>query len=503
MVDIQEAINLQSQGKFEQAEKIYLEFLKNEPEQPDVSNLLGLIYLCTNKFDLAKKYFEFAIKGFPCAEYYQNYGLLYYKQQQFEQAMLLFEKSMEYEPTNVNFIRKFAKLAQEAKQYQKAIDFYKKSLNIEPKDCVGLNNVGILYEKLHDAETAKEYYKKSLKIKPNYEAFHNLGVLYRNERNLDESIRCLKEALKFQPYNDETLKSLGMTYLHKKDIKNGHKYFEKSRTSIFHKSERKKYRNYWDGKEHLDKTLLVYYFVGYGDHIMFSRYLPFLKKFFKKVKVSEPEALQSLFRDNFPGIEVTNTEDDDYDYSANIMELYNVLKMDFDHIPYSEGYYKADETLVKKFKEEHFTTNKPKIGLFWQGNPKVLKNRSIKLKELDKVLALENIDFYSFEIDDTENQISAYPHIKDLKPALKDFSYTAAALMNLDILVTIDSAIAHLAGALGVKTYLLLPYASEWRWFDDTETTPWYNSVTIFKQTENWIWQDVVERLYDKLKNLN
>ncbi len=503
MVDIQEAINLQSQGKFEQAEKIYLEFLKNEPKQPDVSNLLGLIYLCTNKFDLAKKYFEFAIKGFPCAEYYQNYGLLYYKQQQFEQAMLLFEKSMEYEPTNVNFIRKFAKLAQEAKQYQKAIDFYKKSLNIEPKDCVGLNNVGILYEKLHDAETAKEYYKKSLKIKPNYEAFHNLGVLYRNERNLDESIRCLKEALKFQPYNDETLKSLGMTYLHKKDIKNGHKYFEKSRTSIFHKSERKKYRNYWDGKEHLDKTLLVYYFVGYGDHIMFSRYLPFLKKFFKKVKVSEPEALQSLFRDNFPGIEVTNTEDDDYDYSANIMELYNVLKMDFDHIPYSEGYYKADATLVKKFKEEHFATNKPKIGLFWQGNPNVLKNRSIKLKELDKVLALENIDFYSFEIDDVENQISAYPHIKDLKPALKDFSYTAAALMNLDILVTIDSAIAHLAGALGVKTYLLLPYASEWRWFDDTETTPWYDSVTIFKQTENWIWQDVVERLYDKLKNLN
>lgn len=493
MVDIQKALEFQSQEKFDEAEKIYLEFLKIEPEQPDVSNLLGMVYLCTNKFSLAQQYFEFAVKGFPCAEYYQNLGISYYKQKKYEQAMQFFEKAIEYEPQNVDFIRKFAKLAKDAKQIDYAINFYKKSLDIIYNDQIGWNNIGLLYEQKHDYKSAKNAYVKSLKIKKNYEALHNLGVLYRTERNYNESINCLKEALKLNPKAEKSLLAIGMSYLSKKDFKNGYKYYTTKKPEV-----QNLYKNHWDGSEHKDKTLLVYYDSGFGDQIMFCRYLNLVKPFFKNIKFLTHSSLYRLFKDNFKDIEIVLNNNKTYDYSDNIMYLNYHLDMDFGHIPNSNGYLKAEKSNNTKF-----NTSKTKIGLFWQGNYDGYKNRAIALKELAPLLSIPNTQYYGFVKEDKLNQIKEYPQIIDLSSDINDFYDTASMLLNLDLFITIDTAAANLAGALGIKTYLLLPYASEWRWFDDTETTPWYDSVTIFKQTENWIWQDVVERLYDKLKNLN
>lgn len=107
----------------------------------------------------------------------------------------------------------------------------------------------------------------------------------------------------------------------------------------------------------------------------------------------------------------------------------------------------------------------------------------------------DDIEFYSLEKGDSLNQIADFPKIVNLEPELNSFSDTAGALMNLDLLITIDTGIAHLAGALGVKTYLLLPYSSEWRWFSDTEKTPWYPNFTLFKQEKEGDWEEVVKRI--------
>ena len=490
MADIQEALNLQMQGKFEEAGKIYLEFLNENPKQPDVSNLLGLIYLNTQKYESAQKYFEYATEGFPCAEYYQNLGFAFYKQQLYEKAMPCFEKAIEYEPDNVDFIRNFAKMAQKAQQTDYAIKFYQKSLNIAPDDPIGLNNLGLLYEQKHDYTAAKESYIKSLKIKNNYEAQHNLGVLYRIERNFQESINCLKKALKFQPSSEKTLLALGMSYLSQKDFKNGYKYYMTKKPEV-----QSLYKNHWDGTQHKDKTLLVYYDSGFGDQIMFCRYLNIVKEHFKQVKMFTHASLFNLFKNNFIDIEVVLNNDGNYDYSDNIMYLNYHLGMDFDNIPYSKGYLKA-----KKSDDKRFDTNKKKIGLFWQGNYDGYKNRAIALKELAPLLDTENAQFYGFVKEDKLNQIKEYPQIVDIGTDLKDFADTASKLMNLDLFITIDTAAANLAGALGVKTFLLLPYASEWRWFNDVKTTPWYDSVTIVKQKTHWDWAPVVENIYEELK---
>lgn len=490
MADIQEALNLQSQGKLDEAQKIYLDFLEENPKQPDVSNLMGLIFLQKNDLENALKYFEYAAEGFPCAEYCQNLGLVQYKQKDFSAAMENFSKAVDFESENIDFIRNIAQMAKKANQADYGIKFFEKCLKFDPEDPVGWNNIGLLYEQKHDYKSAKDCYIKSLKVKENYEAAHNLGVLHRMERNFTESLRCLKQALKLKPNAEFTLLALGMTYLSLKDFENGYKYYMTKKPEVF-----AQYKNHWDGNAHPDSTLLVYYDSGFGDQIMFCRYLNYVKEKFKKVKLFTHPGLKKLFDTNFPDIEVVARNDVEYDFSDNIMYLNYHLGMDFDSIPCSSGYLAAENST-----DERFNVNDKKIGLFWQGNYDGYSNRAIKLKELAPILGTNGCKFFGFVKEDKENQIAEFPQIIDIGSGLGDFYDTASKLLNLDLFITIDTAAANLAGALGVKTFLLLPYASEWRWFDDTKTTPWYDSVTIFKQKEHWNWAEVVEEINGILK---
>lgn len=493
MPNIQEALDLQMQGKFGEAEQIYLRFLKESPKQPDVSNLLGLIYLQTQKLNKAQEYFEYAVEGFPCAEYYQNLGLIYYKKKSFPKAMECFEKAIAFESKNAEFIKNFAKMAKTANQTDFAIKFLKQYLSLVPQDSAGWNNLGLLYDYEHkyDLTSAKDCYTKSLKIKQNYEALHNLGILYRMERNFDKSIKCLQKALRLNPNSNKTNLAIGMSYLSKKDFQNGYKHYMTKKPQIA-----ALYQNHWEGTTHKDKTLLVYYDSGFGDQIMFCRYLNLVKEKFAKVKLFTLPHLKKLFEINFPDIEIKLFNDNKYDFSDNIMYLNYHLGLDFEHIPFSHGYLNAE-----KSHNPIFCTKNQKIGLCWQGNYDGYTNRAISLSQLSSLLDLPECTFYSFVKEDKEKQIKEFPQIIDVGTTLQDFYDTASKLLNLDLFITIDTAVANLAGALGVKTYLLLPYASEWRWFSDTKTTPWYDSVTIFKQKEPNNWTNVIEEIKEQLKN--
>lgn len=490
-VDIALAFDLHNQGKLDEAEKLYLEFLKENPKHPDVSNLLGSIYLNKQKFDFAKEFFEYAVAGFPCAEYYQNLGLAYYGLKKYVQSMDCFSKAIDFESENVEFIRNIAELARKAEQTDKAIEFYIKCLALDSKDIVGWNNLGLLYKKKHDLLNEKECYIKSLKIRENFEALHNLGVLRRMERNIPESIKCFKHALKLRPDSGISKLGLAMSYLSQKDFENGYKYYMTKKPEVV-----AQYHDHWDGQEHKDKTIMVYFDAGFGDQLMFCRYFELLKEKFAKIKFYCSSQLRSLMALNYPYVEIAESKFDDYDYSDNIMYLNYHLGLDFDNIPFSGGYLK-----VPKIEDERFDTNKKKIGLFWQGGYDGYDNRAIPLKELEPLLQAENCQFYGLVKEDKYNQINEYPQIIDIGSTLGDFLDTAGKIQNLDLFITIDTAAANLAGAMGIKTYLLLPYASEWRWFDDDKTTSWYDSVTIFKQKRPWDWSDVVKEVFKEISN--
>ena len=182
-----------------------------------------------------------------------------------------------------------------------------------------------------------------------------------------------------------------------------------------------------------------------------------------------------------------------------MVDLPYLLNMNIDNIP--DIKYIHDKDKAAGYKEKYFNTDKQKIGIFFRGNQNVFKNRSIPLKEMSPLFSLDKYKFYSFQKNDEENQLEQFrQELADLGATFDDFSDTASALVNIDLLITIDSGIAHLAGALGVRTFLMLPYANEWRWFDNAKTTPWYKSIELFRQKEEGNWHSVINEIYNKLK---
>ena len=192
----------------------------------------------------------------------------------------------------------------------------------------------------------------------------------------------------------------------------------------------------------------------------------------------------------------------EYDFAVFAMDLPYFLKMDFGNIPNKEGYLKADFDKVKVFEKEYFKEDVLTVGIFYSGGElekRNAKHRAIPLKKMQKLFKIPDIKVYSFQKEDRFSELKDFPEIVDLGKEFSDFSDTAAAMQNLDVMITIDSAPVHLAGALGVKTFLMLPYFSEWRWFEDVKTTAWYESVEIFKQSQPDCWDNVIDEICEKL----
>ena len=170
----------------------------------------------------------------------------------------------------------------------------------------------------------------------------------------------------------------------------------------------------------------------------------------------------------------------------------------------SKPYFSISEKEIEeKANYDFMKSDKKKVGFFWQGNPMIMPERTIKLEQLVPIINLKNIQSYSFQMTDfgdKDSELKKKLPLINLVPYIKNYSDTAAFLKNIDILVSIDTSIANLAGAMGVKTILLLPYNSEWRWFHDTEKTSWYENVNIFKQTTPLVWDDVIERVKHELE---
>ena len=187
------------------------------------------------------------------------------------------------------------------------------------------------------------------------------------------------------------------------------------------------------------------------------------------------------------------------------MSLPYALKLNSEKIPFDEGFLKANPEKVKESKTNYFNNNKFKIGIKWLGNPSIGLSRIIPIESFYKLFDLPNTQFYSVQTDDGVEELQKLPdnyELFDLGKTFNDFSDTAAAIENLDLIICNDTSIAHLAGAMGKPCWILLPSLYNWRWHTDISFSPWYKSVRIFKQNEADNWDEVFERVYDSLKGL-
>ena len=485
MPTIEEIINIgftnHQGGRLEEAEYAYQEALKIDCENAEACNLMGVLKLQQNDVNSAIDWVEKAVNRKPCEYFYETLFQTYIRAQ-------LYEKITECDKfIEKNFSKNFSLMF----------------------------NIALAYKNLKQNKQAIEYYDKALRINPtSYQAWFNLSHLYSIEGQCKNAVSALKICRKLRPDDKETEYFLAIALMRTKDYDKGLKLFENRlcrETAVA--IQNKTYPNLgsrerlWKGENIKDKTIFVYYEAGYGDVIMFSRYLPLLKKKCKKLIFYPQKPLVPLFEYNGLGIDeiiegYIPEHNLKFDVHIPILSLPYLLGLKNKNVFESpEGYISANPELIQTYKEKFFNNDKFKIGIKWQGNTYYDTDRVIPAEAFIPLTEIENTKFYSFQTfegsEDLEKLKSS--DITDIGSELVDFGQTAAALANLDLVICNDTSLAHIAGAMGIPCIVLLPYEVNWRWHEDLSKCDWYDSIKLFRQKSMGNWTEVFEEVKEFL----
>ena len=530
MIDIdavKKAIELTQEGKFEEAEELYLKLLEQNPEESALLSAIGLFYVNLRNYDKAVEYLKRACKIKETIGTVASWGFAECERKNYAQAASVLEHALNF-GDNIDIYNKLILSFFEIGEFEKAVEYTQKMnelypnvsksvankvkaltqtgqlieakhvctdfLKEHPEDPVLWLHLGLLKELIYsDDNQAIECYKLAGQY-GNPSADYNIGVAYQKLGEYEEAEKYYKKFLETYPNDNSALVSLGLCYLTQKKFKQGYELIYNRQKSYANKLT----NNLWQPGTELDKELVILPDQGFGDNIQFARYLPFLKE--HNIKVAVSKQLMDLFKRNYPEIEfIYPNEINPETQALRITDLAYALDMDFDHIPSAEGYLDIEPADIKN--------EKLKVGLCWEAGSAGIRNminRTIHIKCFEPVLNMDKIQVYSFQYTDTLNGNEKYPQMINLARDFKDFSDTASALKAMDVVITVDTVIAHLAGALGVKTYLLLPYSPDWRWFGGNKysenlDTPWYKSVKIFKQKDHISWDEVINDITECL----
>ena len=572
------AINLHQNNQLNQAEAIYCEILKNDPENADILHHLGILYgqmghfeaaidsiqkaisinpnsavfyfnlgltfrnsgnqekaiqsfmlaheldsmnydVCFNiglefqimgRFDLAAFYYERAINVKPDSyEALSNLGAVFQHLGENEKAVETYKKAVLIKPDQAELYNNLAVALQNSKKFDEALDFYRMAIKLQPDFVNSYINMGSLLHEKNDINGAIENYQKAISLDPEYsESYYNLANVLQKQLKLDQAIELYRHVISKNFKHAKAHYNLGLALLLNGDLINGFKEFEwRWATDDFPEEKRIFNRPEWDGSEFKGKTLLIYAEQGIGDTIQFVRYLPFLKNLGGSIIFEVAPELSDLVFGMADKVIHKNEKPPHFDFHISIMSLPFLFKTSLETIPSNVPYIKINQNLekfsgLKKIIEKQ--SKKFKIGIVWAGSPLHSNdhNRSCDLSNFAKLFKLDKCAFYSLQKGNRSNELNNYKNfnIENFDKYLIDFSYTAYIIKKLDLLITVDTACAHLAGALGKPVWLLLPFAPDWRWLLKDDKSPWYPSVRLFRQKRKGEWKIVFDNIFKILK---
>ena len=446
-------------------------------------------------------------------------AIIYAGINEFQKALSCIEKAKRIKPNDYKTAYAYFKVYEGEAKFKEALRYAKEMVTLQPDDADSCYFYARTLYHVYDYKTAIEYCDKFLKLEPDNIDILCLRILCLKKSGINENIIPLFEEL-LQKYPDSyTLKRLYlMQLLVSKDYENAMKIYPDVMASNGIQADKGKVeekffeyeKKHWKRENIENKTVLVYQGpFGAGDFLMFSRYIDEITKKASKVIIEASENFYELFKYNFKNaVVIKETKEgipsSNYDYSVSSMELFYAVNMGFDNIPYPEGRLNIPEEKITEAKNTGiFSNDKINAGIFWRGSGGAMQYRNIDFEKLIPLFELKNYNFISLDISAKEQktiELMQKYDIKDCSEYIKNAVDTGAFLKNLDILITVDSFPLHLAGTLGVKTLLTLPVLSEWRWFNDSESTPWYTSVKIFKQTENKNIDTIIQEIKNELE---
>lgn len=402
------------------------------------------------------------------------------------------------------------------KRYLQAIDAYRRAIDIQPQFPVAWNNMGNSLRYVLDFSGAEGAFRTALQQRPQYaNAFKNRAALRATRGNFEAACEDYQQAMAIQPNDPELHRNIGVIKLMLGEFNDGwleYRWRWRCKEAFtIHTAVPK-----WDGGPITGKRMFLYAEQGLGDTINFIRYAKVLKDLgASKIFVQAQAPLAGLLR-NVAGVDQWHDEfnpvTEPFDFHCSLIDCADFLKTDLTNIPGNTPYVYASKYLVDYWRDylSKMSTKRLKVGLAWQGNRdhQADQFRSMKLSTLRPLLEQPNIDFYSFQQGYGSDQIrnEGFSNIVKVFPEGTDqssgaFMDTAAIMSQLDLIITTDTSIAHLAGALGCSTWVMLNLMPDWRWLLHRSDSPWYPTMRLFRQRDAGDWTPVIAEIVEAVNH--
>ncbi len=543
------ALQLHQNGRLSEAGQLYQRILAINPRHPDCLHLLGMIAYQEGSLESAAEMIREAIainnRG---TSYYGNLGTVLQAQGKLQEAETLYRHALTLKPDLAEVHVNLGNVLQARGELDGSIACYERALTLKPTCAETHNNLGNARQKQGQIDAAIACYERALAIKPNYaevyynlgnacrdqdkleeavtryqealainpeygEAYYNLGNVFREQGKLEDALANYKSALMLRPHYEKAAFAEALAQLLQADFATGWHNYERRWQSTDHDTPRRAYQEpAWAGEKLSSGGLLLWGEQGVGDEIMFAGLIPDVIRTGNRCILDCDARLKTLFTRSFPGVNVFPGCDPDNHPELEIASqlpigsLPGLFRTDRSAFAATTSPYLIANPRARKRLRARYADGRRSIGLAWYTkSTKTGPIRSIDLSLLAPLFTRPDIRWVSLQYGDPgtlENQAAAAGAPILIDRTVDQFSNLdvfAAQIAALDLVITIDNSTAHLAGALGVPVWVLLPFAPDWRWLLDREDCLWYPTMRLFRQMELGNWQSVVERVRSSL----
>jgi tetratricopeptide (TPR) repeat protein len=533
-------------GNLDRACRIYRKILRKDAAHAEALHLLGLAVGELGRPERAAQLVAKAVAADPGgAGYRHSLGVLLRTLGRPEEAIDSFRAALEIQPRSAMTLTALGNALKALGRFDEAADFHRRALEVDPDCAEILSNLGVTYKEAGRLEEAVECLRDAVAMHPDHPELHynlgnaclaaarfedaegafqsavaiaprharalsNLGVALREQGRPGEAATCFQKALEIVPNYAEAHWNLGLALLMTGDFDRGWPEYE-WRRRLPNFAMRRHHAPAWDGGALEGRSLLVHAEQALGDTIQFARYVSMAANAGGRVLLQCPSPLARLLSGLAGPDEIITCgeEPPPFDLHAPLMSLPGLLDPKLEKAAAMVPYLGPEAALAEQWRARLGQTGELRVGICWQGNPayRADRRRSVPLGRFAALARLDGVRLISLQKGFGTEQLAKLPGdvaIEDLGPALDEdtgaFVDTAAVIQSLDLVIASDTAVPHLAGALGAEVWLLLPFAPDWRWMLERGDSPWYPTMRLFRQSRPGDWKGVFDRVIGELR---
>jgi len=443
----------------------------------------------------------------------QNYGTLFSQIKEYKKAEGIFEKCLKIKPKDHLLLYNYGKCFHDQKVFEKALKFYEESFKIEPKNNFSMYNIGNIHLSKGKFEQAISAFKKSIEVNPeNFLAHNNLALSYKNIKSFDDALKSYKNAIEKNPNYVDGHVNYSTQLLMLEKFQEGFEEYEwrkksKSFSDYINYSKLNLKSKVWNGENLDNKKLLVIAEQGIGDLIQFTRHLYLIKKKYNVEIILYLKSKKfSHFFDEKNFIIISEGDKiPNHDYHNHMLSLLKIFLKENNLFCKPVNFFKTNKKVEIKWEERLKKHKGLKIGI---NSSTSLSTKDIPMKYFTRLASSFDCKFIVIQKEVKKNELKEISnkknilHFSDLDSSEQAFVDSIEIIKHLDLVITADTSTAHLSATLKRKTWIILPFVSDWRWFLDESNSKWYENVTLYRSKKIDDWDSPFKMIEDDLKKL-